>query len=81
MQANGLTAIWNATTGELEEVASAAQVENYWRQADPAHTVYTLEEYAFVEADLMEGSAHEELLEAGWQVLQLGVADAEGADE
>ena len=71
MQANGLIAIWNATTKELEEVESELQVENYWRQLEGTEAVYTLREYAFVDEELMQDETHESLLEAGWEVLQL----------
>ena len=74
MQANGLTAIWNATLCELEEVETALQVENYWRQADPEHKVYVLTEYAFVDEAALEGIEHDELLEDGWQLLTDTVA-------
>lgn len=71
MVTNGLTAIWNATLGELEEVETALQVENYWRQADPEDTVYVLEDYAFVDEELLAGTEHDELIESGWTVLQM----------
>ena len=71
MQATGLIAVWNATLGELEEVETQLQVENYWRQLDNTDTVYVLEDYAFVDADALADTDHEELLECGWTVLQL----------
>lgn len=70
MQANGLIAIYNATRNELEEAECMLQVQNYWRQLDTGERVYLLEEYAFVDAEAMQGIEHDELIEAGWTVLQ-----------
>jgi hypothetical protein len=69
--AHGQIAIWNATTKELEEVESELQVENYWRQLEGTAAVYTLTDYAWVDADELADYAHEDLLEAGWEQLQL----------
>lgn len=70
MKANGLIAIWNATTQELEEVESELQVQNYWQQLEGTKQVYVLTDYAWVDAEELADYAHEDLLEAGWEVLQ-----------
>lgn len=70
MQTNGLIAIYNATRNELEEVECELQVQNYWRQLEADERVYLLEEYAFVDEEAMQGIEHDELIEAGWTVLQ-----------
>ena len=74
--AHGQIAIWNATAGELEEVESELQVENYWRQLEGDEAVYTLTDYAWVDADELADYAHEDLLEAGWEVLQMAEGPA-----
>lgn len=74
--AHGQIAIWNATAGELEEVESELQVENYWRQLEGGEAVYTLRDYAWVDAQELADYAHEDLLEAGWTVLQMAEGPA-----
>lgn len=69
--AHGMIAIWNATRKELHEVDSNLQVENYWRAVDMDEAVYVLDDYAWVDAEELADYAHEDLLEAGWEVLQL----------
>lgn len=68
--AHGMIAIWNATTQQLEEVESELQVQNYWRQLEDDEAVYTLTDYEWVDAEELADYAHEDLLEAGWEVLQ-----------
>ena len=63
-------AIYNATKKALKVVTSNTQVENYWRQLDKHERVYTLEEFAFVDAEELADYEHDDLLEAGWEVLQ-----------
>lgn len=69
MQANELIAVYNATRKQLDEVESNLQVENYWRQLDGDERVYTLEDYAFVDADELADYEHDDFVEAGWQKL------------
>lgn len=70
MQASSKIAIYNATRKQLEEVDSNLQVQNYWRRLSKTERVYTLEDYAFVDAEELEDYEHSDLLEAGWEVLQ-----------
>lgn len=63
-------AIYNATRKQLEEVNSNLQVENYWRRLNRHEKVYTLEQYAFVDADELADYEHEDFVDSGWEVLQ-----------
>jgi hypothetical protein len=63
-------AIYNATKKALKVVTSNTQVQNYWRTLDKNERVYTLEEFAFVDAEELADYAHDDLLESGWTVLQ-----------
>ena len=62
-------AIYDATRKQLDEVESNLQVENYWRQLGDER-VYTLTDYAFVDADELADYEHNDFIEAGWEVLQ-----------
>lgn len=70
MQANGKIAIYNATSKRLMEVDSNLQVQNYWRTLRRTERVYVLEDYAFVDAAELADYGHDELIDAGWEVLQ-----------
>ena len=63
-------AIYNATKKALKVVTSNTQVENYWRTLDKNERVYTLEDFAFVDAEELADYEHDDLLESGWEVLQ-----------
>jgi hypothetical protein len=63
-------AIYNATKKALKVVTSNTQVENYWRTLDKHEKVYTLEDFAFVDAEELADYEHDDLLESGWEVLQ-----------
>ena len=63
-------AIYNATKKALKVVTSNVQVENYWRTLNKNERVYTLEDFAFVDAEELADYKHDDLLESGWEVLQ-----------
>jgi hypothetical protein len=63
-------AIYNATKKRVELVTSNTQVENYWRQLRKNERVYVLDDYAFIDTEELLQYEHEDLLEAGWEVLQ-----------
>jgi hypothetical protein len=62
-------AIYNATKKALTVVTSSTHVENYWRQRDENEKLYTLEDFAYVDAEELADYEHDDLLESGWEVL------------
>ncbi len=63
-------AIYNATKKAVKIVTSNVQVENYWRTLNKNERVYTLEDFAFIDSEELVQYEHDDLLDAGWEVLQ-----------
>ncbi len=63
-------AIYNATKRAVKIVTSNVQVENYWRTLNKNERVYTLEDFAFIDSEELMQYEHDDLLDAGWEVLQ-----------
>ena len=63
-------AIYNATKKRVELVTSNLQVQNYWRTLRKNERVYVLEDYAFIDTEELLQYEHDDLLDAGWEVLQ-----------
>ena len=63
-------AIYNATKQAVKLVDSNVQVQNYWRTLNKNERVYVLDDVAFIDSEELLDYAHEDLLEAGWEVLQ-----------
>ncbi len=63
-------AIYNATKRAVKIVTSNVQVENYWRTLNKNERVYTLEDFAFIDSEELVQYEHDDLLDAGWEVLQ-----------
>ena len=63
-------AIYNATKQAVKLVDSNVQVQNYWRRLNKNERVYVLDDVAFIDSEELFDYAHEDLLEAGWEVLQ-----------
>ena len=63
-------AIYNATRQAVKLVDSNVQVQNYWRRLNKNERVYVLDDVAFIDSEELLDYAHEDLLEAGWEVLQ-----------
>ena len=63
-------AIYNATTKAVNIVTSNVQVQNYWRTLNKNERVYTLDDVAFIDSEELFEYEHDDLLEAGWEVLQ-----------
>ena len=63
-------AIYNATKKAINIVTSNVQVQNYWRTLNKNERVYTLDDVAFIDSEELFEYEHDDLLEAGWEVLQ-----------
>lgn len=63
-------AIYNATKRAVKIVNSNLQVQNYWRTLSKTERVYLLEDFAFIDSEELADYEHDDLLEAGWTVLQ-----------
>jgi len=63
-------AIYNATKKAVKIVTSNLQVQNYWRTLNKNERVYVLDDVAFIDAEELVQYEHNDLLEAGWEVLQ-----------
>ena len=63
-------AIYNATKKQVKLVTSNLQVENYWRTLRKNERVYVLDDYAFIDTEELLQYEHDDLLDAGWEVLQ-----------
>lgn len=62
-------AIYNATQQEVEFVESNYEVEHYWQAMEPSDRVYVMDDCAFIDLEELLDYEHEDLLEAGWEVL------------
>lgn len=69
MQTNGLIAIYNATSKQLYEVASKRQIDEYVGMLDDRDDIYVLENYAFIDEEVLEYMEHEDIIDAGWDKL------------
>lgn len=63
-------AIYNATKKQVKLVTSNLQVENYWRTLNRTERVYVLDDYEIIDTEELVQYEHDDLLEAGWTVLQ-----------
>lgn len=63
-------AIYNATKKQVKLVTSNLQVENYWRTLRKTERVYVLDDYEIIDTEELVQYEHDDLLEAGWTVLQ-----------
>ena len=63
-------AIYNATKKAVKIVDSNVQVQNYWRTLSKHERVYLLDDVAFSDTEELFDYAHDDLIEAGWEVLQ-----------
>ena len=63
-------AIYNATKKAVKIVDSNVQVQNYWRLLNKNERVYILDDVAFIDSEELFDYEHDDLIEAGWEVLQ-----------
>jgi hypothetical protein len=63
-------AIYNATKQAVKIVDSNVQVQNYWRTLNKNERVYVLDDVAFIDSEELVQYEHDDLIEAGWEVLQ-----------
>ncbi len=62
-------AIYNATEQTVDMVTSMIEVEHYWQAMEPSDRVYILEDCSFVDLKELVEFEHNDLLDAGWEVL------------
>lgn len=61
-----MIAIYNETAKELLVVTTVAQVENYWRETDEDDSIWTLEDFEFVDSAELADYDAEAFEESGW---------------